>query len=102
MALSLNNYIYVVQKVGEPMELSSDYRPETCSTLGLDCGTCVHAAAASVAKVCHGLETHGVQQIFFQLYPSPGCHPMADIFAMAYQESLKSQKPRLAFATAAA
>lgn len=84
------------------MELSSDYRPETCSTLGLDCGTCVHAAAASVAKVCHGLETHGVQQIFFQLYPSPGCHPMADIFAMAYQESLKSQKPRLAFATAAA
>ena len=84
------------------MDLLSEHRPETCSTLGLDCGTCVHGAAASIAKICHGLESHGVQQIFIQLYPSPGCQPMAQAFELAYREFSNPEKPRLSFASAAA
>ena len=82
------------------MDLLSEHRPETCSTLGLDCGTCIHGTAASIAKICQGLESHGVQQIFIQLYPSPGCQPMAHAFELAYREV--SEKPRLSFASAAA
>jgi hypothetical protein len=84
------------------MDQSTENRPEICSALGLDCGACIHSAAASVARICHGLEARGVQQIFFQLYPSPGCQPMAQAFELAYQESSNAQRPRLSFASAAA
>ncbi len=76
------------------MDQFAEHRPETCSTLGLDCGTCIHGAANSIARICHGLESAGVQQIFFQLYPSPGCQPMAQAFELAYHESLTAQRPR--------
>lgn len=66
--------------------LVSENRPETCSTLGLDCGTCVRKAASSVASICGGLEPQGVRQLFFQLYSSPGCGPMAQTFELEYQE----------------
>jgi hypothetical protein len=84
------------------MDLWTDNRPETCSALGLDCGSCIHASAANIARICHGVESHGVQKIFFQLYPSTGCHPMAHAFELAYHEALIAQKPRVAFASAAA
>ncbi len=84
------------------MDQFTENRPEICSALGLDCGTCIHAAAASVARICQGLESRGIQQVFFQLYPSPGCQPMAQTFEMAYQASSNSQRPRLSVATAAA
>jgi hypothetical protein len=84
------------------MELLLENGPETCSSLGLDCATCVHSAAASVAGICCGLESPGIQQIFLQLYPSPGCRPMARAFELAYQESSTSQNPVRAFAFAAA
>jgi hypothetical protein len=84
------------------MDQFTDNRPEICSALGLDCGACIHAAAASLARICHGLESPGVQQIFFQLYPSPGCRPMAQAFELAYHESSNTQRPRVAFASAAA
>jgi hypothetical protein len=61
--------------------------PETCSTLGLDCGTCTRKAASSVASICGGLDPQGLKQIFFQLYSSPGCRPMAQAFELAYQEA---------------
>jgi hypothetical protein len=61
--------------------------PETCSTLGLDCGSCTRKAASSVASICGGLDSQGVRQIFFQLYSSPGCRPMAQAFESAYQEA---------------
>ena len=102
MTLSRNNCIYLVRKAGELMDLLSEHRPETCSTLGLDCGTCIHGAANSIARICHGLESAGVQQIFFQLYPSSGCKPMAQAFELAYYESLTAQRPRVSFASAAA
>ena len=75
------------------MDLFTEHRPETCSALGLDCGTCIHGAAASIAKICQALDSRGVQQIFIQLYPSPGCQPMAQAFALAYQESSTVQRP---------
>ena len=61
--------------------------PETCSTLGLDCGSCTRKAASSVASICGGLDPQGLKQVFFQLYSSPGCRPMAQAFELAYQEA---------------
>ena len=68
--------------------LVTENRPETCSTLGLDCGTCIHKAASSVASICGSLDSHGVRQVFYQLYTSPGCRPMATAFELAYRENM--------------
>ncbi|MGD0301360.1 MAG: hypothetical protein ABSE86_30145 [Bryobacteraceae bacterium] len=65
----------------------TENRPESCSALGLDCGTCTRRAASSVASICGGLDPQGVEQIFFQLYSSPGCRPMAQAFELAYLEA---------------
>ncbi|HLK22604.1 MAG TPA: hypothetical protein VKT81_26845 [Bryobacteraceae bacterium] len=76
--------------------------PESCSALGLDCGSCTRKAASSVASICAGLGSQGLQQIFFQLYPSPGCQPMATAFESAYIEaSTPVQLVALASAAAA-
>jgi hypothetical protein len=83
------------------MDLFTENSPETCSSLGLDCGTCIHQAAATVAKISR-LEPHGVQQIFFQLYPSSGCRPMAHAFELAYRESSNTLKTVIKFTSAAA
>lgn len=82
--------------------LTTDHRPETCSTLGLDCSSCMRKAAASVAQICTGMDTHAVQQVFLQLYPSMGCRPMASTFESVYREFSAPVKPLLAVATAAA
>lgn len=84
------------------MDLWTDNRPETCSALGLECSACIRGSAASTARICQGLESQGIQQIFLQLYPSAGCQPMAHAFELAYRESVIAQKPRLAVASAAA
>jgi len=65
-------------------------RPETCLQVGLDCRSCIQRAAASTAKVCAGLSPAGVHQVFFQLYPSQGCSPMATQFAAVYAETLSA------------
>ena len=52
--------------------LAMENWPESCSALGLDCGSCTRKAASSVASICGGLDTLGLTQIFFQLYSSPG------------------------------
>ena len=75
--------------------------PETCSALGLDCGSCTRKAALSVATICGGLDPQGLKQIFFQLYSSPGCRPMAQAFELAYQEATVPVEI-VALATAAA
>jgi hypothetical protein len=84
------------------MELFAENSPETCSTLGLECGSCIHQAAANVARICHGLESSGIQQLFVQLYPSSGCRPMASAFELEYRESSDTHPPLLTFASAAA
>ena len=65
----------------------TENRPETCAALGLECGSCARKAGASVARICTGLESHGIQQLFLQLYPSLGCRPMAAAFELAYREA---------------
>ena len=84
------------------MDLMTENCPETCSSLGLDCGTCIHQAAATVAKICRTGEPHGIQRIFFQLYPSPACHPMAHAFELAYGEASTVRKNVVKFSSAAA
>jgi len=79
----------------------TENRPETCAALGLDCGTCMRKSAASVARICVGLESQGVQQLFLQLYPSIGCRPMAPAFELAYRESSGVAIPALASVAAA-
>ena len=79
----------------------TENRPEACAALGLDCGTCMRKSAASVARICSGLESQGVQQLFLQLYPSLGCRPMAAAFELAYRESSGVAAPVLASVVAA-
>ncbi len=82
--------------------LLSENWPETCAALGLDCGSCTRKSAATVAKICFGLESHGVQRVFLELYPSPGCRPMAAAFELAYREASGISTPTLTTAAAAA
>jgi len=86
------------------MDHFTEPNPESCSRIGLDCGSCIQRSAASVAQICGGMEPPALQQVFFQLYSAPGCFPMAQAFAVAYQESSSTSHPQrtLAFATAAA
>lgn len=82
--------------------LFGENNPEMCQSLGLDCGTCIRKAAGSVAKICYGLDSRGTQQIFFQLFPSPGCQPMSHAFELAYREGQRSVMPIRTSAVAAA
>ena len=70
------------------MDLFTENQPETCSNLGLDCGTCIQRCASTTAAICPDLQPSGVHRIFFQLYSSPGCHPMAHAFMRAYDEAV--------------
>jgi hypothetical protein len=84
------------------MELMLESKPETCSALGLDCSDCVRQSASTVAKICTGLDSSGAQQLFFQMYPSSGCRPMAQAFAHAYLAAAIPEPRVLTFASAAA
>jgi hypothetical protein len=100
---TLNNYIYLVRRVGnDSMDLVTENRPETCSNLGLDCGTCIQRCASTTAAICPDLEPAGVHRMFFQLYPSPGCHAMAHAFMRAYQDADAPSKPMVIAARASA
>jgi hypothetical protein len=82
------------------MDLVTDNRPETCSSLGLECGSCIQRCAAATAVVCPNLEPASVHRVFFELYPSPGCHPMGYAFARAYAEANTPSKKIAAVARA--
>jgi hypothetical protein len=84
------------------MDLVTENRPETCSSLGLDCTTCVQRSAATAAAICPDLQPAGVHRIFFQLYASPGCHPMAHAFMRAYEHAGTPSKPMVVAARATA
>ncbi|HTP85708.1 MAG TPA: hypothetical protein VMJ34_02120 [Bryobacteraceae bacterium] len=76
--------------------LIDENRPETCLALGLDCRTCVHKSASSVAHVCHDLDSTGVRRIFERLYTSPGCAAMVGAFEQAYFDATPpARKPVL-------
>jgi hypothetical protein len=96
-------YIYLVRRVGnDSMDLVTENRPETCSSLGLDCGTCIQRCASTTAAICPDLEPVGVHRIFFQLYGSPGCHHMAHAFMRAYHDASTPSKPMVVAARASA
>ena len=82
--------------------LATENGPESCSALGLECGSCIRKAASSVAGICGGLEPQGLRRVFLQLYPSPGRRPMAQTFELAYQDAASVGIPALASAAAAA
>ena len=82
--------------------LATENRPETCIALGLDCGACMRAAAFSVASICSAVDTQSLRTMFFELYPSPGCRPMAQSFELAYlEQTALAGNPILATAAAA-
>ena len=84
------------------MDLLTESSPETCLSLGLDCATCVHQAATTLAKICRTAEPQGIQRIFFQLYPSAGCRAMAHAFELAYREATTPHQAVVKFTSAAA
>jgi hypothetical protein len=84
------------------MDFTTENRPETCSSLGLDCGTCIQRCAATTAAICPDLQASGVHRMFFQLYPSPGCHSMAHAFMRAYDDAATPTKPMTVAARATA
>ena len=99
--LKPNNYIYLVRRVGnDSMDLVTENRPETCSNLGLDCGTCIQRCASTTAAICPDLQPAGVHRIFFQLYPSSACHVMAHAFMRAYDDAGTPKKPMVIAARA--
>ena len=69
------------------MDFTAENQPETCSGLGLDCGTCIQRCASTTAAICPDLPASGVHRMFFQLYPSPACHVMAHAFMRAYDDA---------------
>lgn len=75
------------------MDFAMEYQPETCSNLGLDCDSCIRRCASTTAAICPDLQPAGAHRMFFQLYPSAGCHPMAHAFLRAYQEAITPSKP---------
>jgi len=88
------------------MDLFVENGPEFCSSVGLDCDSCIQRCASTTATICQDLQTAGVHRIFFELYPSSACHPMAQAFLRAYQEavtpSISVMRPELVIAAAAA
>ena len=84
------------------MDFATENRPESCSTLGLECSACIQRCASNTAAVCGDIAPAAVHRIFFQLYSSPGCHPMAHAFVRAYQDAAVPSKPIAAAACASA
>jgi hypothetical protein len=74
------------------MDLFAENGPEFCSSVGLDCHTCIQRCASTTAAVCQDLQPYGAHRVFLQLYPSPGCHPMAQAFVEAYQDAVTPSK----------
>jgi hypothetical protein len=84
------------------MDFTTENQPETCSSLGLECGACIKRCAATTAAICPGLQPSGLHRMFFQLYPSAGCHSMAYAFMQAYNEASAPSMPLVAVARVSA
>jgi hypothetical protein len=75
------------------MDLFTENQPEFCSSVGLDCRSCVQRSASTTATVCQDLLPSGAHRVFLQLYSSPACHPMAEAFVAAYQDAVTPSMP---------
>lgn len=85
------------------MDSITEIRPEICSSMGLDCASCVERCASTTAVICPDLDAAGAHKMFFQLYAAPACHPMAHAFMHAYRDAASPRKkPMVAVARASA
>jgi hypothetical protein len=84
------------------MDFVTENRPETCTSLGLECGSCIQRCASTTAAICPDLDHSAAHRMFFQLYPSTGCHAMAHAFLRAYEAALAPSKPMAVAVSAAA
>jgi len=84
------------------MDFAIENGPESCSALGLECSACIQRCASNTAAISPDLAPAAVHRIFFQLYSSPGCHPMAHSFVRAYHDAATPSKPMVAVARAGA
>lgn len=84
------------------MDFATENRPETCSSLGLECSSCIERCASTTASICPELQPSAVHRMFFELFPSPGCHPMAFAFQRAYDAAVTPSKPMAVAARAGA
>jgi hypothetical protein len=75
------------------MDLFIENGPEFCSSVGLDCGTCIQRCASTTAILCQDLQPSGAHKVFLQLYPSPACHPMAEAFVRTYLDAVTPSMP---------
>jgi hypothetical protein len=75
------------------MDLFTENQPESCASVVLDCRSCVQRNASTTATVCQDLLPSGAYRVFFQLYSSPGCRPMAETFVAAYQDAVAPSMP---------
>jgi hypothetical protein len=78
------------------MDFTTENRPETCSSLGLECDACIQRCASTTAAICPDLQPAAVHRMFFQLYPSAGCHSMAYQFLQAYDQADVPRIPMVA------
>ncbi len=62
-------------------------RPGGCLSAGLDCRTCIEAAAGDVARICTTLKGRDVRDIFFRIFADPNCAPMVRAFEREYEEN---------------
>ncbi len=60
-----------------------------CREEQLTCYECVAHAAASLATIASEINGSAVRQLFFAMYPSEPCLPMAPAFVQAYQKQRK-------------
>lgn len=72
----------------------SETYPHLCREVGLSCKECIKAAAEQTARVCIGLRSKAVGQIFVQLYPHPACAPMHAQFDAVYQQAQRKGPAR--------
>lgn len=77
--------------------------PHLCREVGLSCEDCVEAVAGQTARLCPGLRSRAVGQLFVQIYPNPACAPMHANFKDVYhrmQRKGPGREARVASASA--
>ncbi|HME06159.1 MAG TPA: hypothetical protein VKG25_03880 [Bryobacteraceae bacterium] len=68
--------------------LQVENNPEACAAVGLECRQCIQSSAASVARVCNGMQEANVRSVFFQIYPAAACSVMLPAFQRVYAEAI--------------
>ncbi len=73
-----------------------------CREAGMNCRECVAAAAVHIAAITADLNSSLVRQMFFLIYPSPACAPMASEFVQIVNAKARPEAVQAAPAEGAA